>query len=107
PRAATWQGTTSGRKRWSSRRSESTSRFDQPGALRAWLFTNPAEAQRKPGKGLNGRSDGDYRSEGAAIVGVRRRGDAARLAQEGRRAGLARREPDRYRDRQGRARAAG
>ena len=70
-------------------------------------FSQPGGSSAEAGEELNGRSRWHRRSEGAAIVGVGRRGDAARLAQEGRRAGLARREPDRHRDRQGRARAAG
>ena len=57
----------------------------------------------------DGRSASSHasRSQGPAAAGVGRRGDARQLAQEGRRGGHARREPDRHRDRQGRARAAG
>jgi hypothetical protein len=56
----------------------------------------------------DGEGLGDARrSPRAAAFRVGRRGDAARMAQEGRRACRARRKPDRHRDRQGRARAAG
>ena len=96
---------TKGSEHWSSRRSENTnsgnrgqSPISESRRVTRWFFDNPVEAQRKPGKTVTGEVD-DRRSEGAAIVGVRRRGDAARLAQEGRREGLARREPDRHRDR--------
>ena len=98
---------------WWSRRSATTSRGSFSRRVTRWFFgelpgfSEPGGGSAEAGEKLNGRSADDRGSEGAAIVGVGRRGDAPRLAQEGRRAGLARREPDRHRDRQGRARAAG
>src|ERR1044071_8239615 len=70
------------------------------------VFREPGGRSAKAGEKLNGVQH-DRRSEGAAAFRVGRRGDAARLAQEGGGAGPARREPDRHRDRQGGARAAG